>query len=121
MKFIPRSLKPKYPIGSLDNKPSKNEFRLMAKREFTCACCGFKSKPTKSIPSGGMEFMVYQGSAYLLCLMCIQSQYIDRPIVQEGILNHGRLAYCPTLSQGQVVNLYRDLFCLKLFAEKTGD
>lgn len=68
--------------------------------------------------------MEIHGKLFLLCLMCAQSQLLTRPVrspFHSGELNHGRLVYCPILSQGKVVSIVRDIYALQIYQQGKGN
>lgn len=115
MNFYPKAEKPHNTGGHLKATPTKNEYKGMRHLGFTCQCCGFKAIPSKEVPTAGMEFVSIQGKLTLLCLMCSQSQMLSRPIILENgkfEYNHGRLVYCPEVSQGKIIEKVRDIYAL---------
>ncbi len=119
--FIPRALTPHHKIASFDNKTTKSEFRAMKSLKFTCSCCGFIGLPTKSVPHANLEFVEVNGSLHLLCILCAQSQHLQRGVELgsgEVSLNHGVLVYCPELSQGEIISIARDLFLALLYKQQ---
>ena len=113
--FFPRALQSRKTVGVFDYTPTKTEYKAMRVLNFTCQCCNFKCVPTKSNPSCGLEFISINGAMKMLCLMCAQSQMLMRPIgLSSGKreYNHGRLVYCPEVSQGKIISVIRDIYCL---------
>lgn len=115
--YHPKALQSHIDAGVLNSTPTRAEYKAMLLLDFTCECCGFKGVPTKQVPSAGMEFIGVNEKLALLCIMCAQSQVLARPVVLENgmkELNHGRLVYCPEVSQGKIISVTRDIYALSI-------
>jgi len=93
---------------SLNYKPDSHEASLLNQRNFTCQCCGFKSRSHKRCLSGYMEIVKVEGIHYCLCSICATSQKVSRNIQFEDEHScHGLIIFCPDLTQGQITQLVR--------------
>ncbi|MGP4943207.1 hypothetical protein [Pseudoalteromonas nigrifaciens] len=113
--YFPRSLPSRTDFGVFNYTPTKVEFKAMKKLGFKCDCCGFIGQPTKAHPACGLEFLRVAGQIKLLCILCAQSQMLMRPVMLENgnkEYNHGRLIYCPEISQGKIIRVVRDIFAM---------
>lgn len=92
----------------LNYQVTKREWDLLNERNFTCSCCGFKSAPTQSVPSGYIEVLVDSSRApYLLCAVCASAKRLGRNV--GGTFNHGIMLHIANLDQAQVSNAARIL------------
>lgn len=116
--FFPRALYSHTEVGKLNYLPTKSEYKAMKLLNFRCQCCGFCGVPRKEVPGAGLEFVDINKELKLLCLMCSQSQLLTRPILLENgskELNHGRLVYCPEVTQGEIISITRDIQALTIY------
>lgn len=88
---------------SLNWIPAEDERKFLKHNAYKCACCGLVSRPHRDFPSGYMEIFNSSSNKYVLCNMCMQSQYLGRSV--NGKSNHGLIVYCPSLTQGQLIKL----------------
>jgi len=97
---------------------------LMIDLNFTCQCCGIACVPSKSCISAGLEIVTINKQAHVLCILCAQSQYLDRPSLSSkgGVLesNHGTLACYNNYSQGGIISISRDLHIARTYIAQNG-
>jgi hypothetical protein len=70
--------------------------------------------------SGGLEIVSINNNDYVLCILCAQSQYLERPSAGSSDSNHGNLACYDNYTQGELISMYRDLHISRLHISKHG-
>lgn len=92
--------------SDLNYTPSNRLLKILKASDFTCSCCGLKSRRHTDYPSGFIEVLeVNEGDNKTYCTICIQSISLDREV--NGMKEHGHIILCPQLTQGQVSHFAR--------------
>jgi len=124
MKYIPRVLTSRFDAASLNNLPTKGEFALMKQHKFTCQCCRIICVPTKKYMSAGLEVVTINKVKHVLCILCAQSQYLERPSLSNGgntpDSNIGVLTVYENYTQGEIIAICRDIHIARLFIANNG-
>ncbi len=92
-------------LGSLSST------HLLVQLNYTCQCCGLKSRPHKKAVTGYIEVVDFDGSPTAFCTMCMQAIHLSR---KHQSYNHGLIIYSPSLSQGQINRIAQMLYLAKL-------
>ena len=91
--------------SDLNYTPTELELSYLEKSDFTCDSCSFKSKPTRSIPSGYMEVVKVGTNILSLCAPCASAVRLGRKV--SGTSQHGLILWLPELTQPQVIHYAR--------------
>ena len=89
-------------------RPSVAKLRLLQRSGFRCAGCGLVSAPSTEVPSGYLELVAAEDCRAALCVLCSQALHVGRVVRDRTARDHGVIVYCPSLTQGQVCQLFRD-------------
>lgn len=91
------------------------DFELLKASRFTCVDCGLVSRPHKSVPTGYMGL----DDDEVLCAMCYLAAFTEEAL--EGNHQHGRMLYCPDVSQADLNRLAQMSFLAKYRGEVLSD
>ena len=106
--------------SDLNYSPSDRLLKILKASDFTCSCCGLKSRRHADYPSGFIEVLETKaGDNKPYCTICAQSISLDREV--NGMKEHGYIILCPELSQGQVSHFARMHFLSQINDNKISE
>ena len=102
-RYVPKAIGDDQKWSSPDSFVNDDDRRVVIESKFTCACCGFSSRPHIQIQTGYM--MNVNGEC--LCLLCAASQSLSSKIFDS--YHHGKLIAINGITQSHASHIYRTL------------
>lgn len=94
-------------IVSLKEVPTSSptaHIQTLREAKFTCACCGFRSRPSRAVPNGYMHVMRFKKAPTVFCWLCAGTRLLGSTVNNVPM---GLLIYAPSWSQKNVTDLVR--------------
>lgn len=91
-------------IDSFDLPLTKELMQVLIASDFTCSCCGFRSRPSKQVLTGYMLPLPVSDGFKVFCALCAGAKMLN-VTYQDNEL--GKLIYAPKLTQKNISDAFR--------------